>query len=151
MAFNYDLFDRITDRLVALLAADADLSAGIDAEVSVRKGVRRVGPGEVCVFVFRARVDDWGYWAGEAGTDVEATWALVCVARHQGDPEALEQLVSRLAANLCRVMLKHKLEAGYWTTAQLLGSDAVQFRDDKNQTYEMETVPVTIRFSSSDD
>jgi hypothetical protein len=151
MAFSYELFDRITDRLVLILETAEALHEGLETRVVVHKGVRRMGPETLCVYVFRAGVDDWGYWSGESGTDVKAPWALVCVAKHQGDPEVLEQLVARLTANVARVLLQHKQEPGYWTTAALQASDAVQFRDDKNQTYEMETVPVVISFSSSDD
>jgi len=151
MAFTCELFDRITDRLVQILSTDPDLMGGLEAPVGVHKGVRRMGPEAACVFVFRASVEDWGYWTGEHGTDVKAGWALVCMVRHLGDPEGLEQMVARLTANVARVMLKHKGEAGYWTTAQLGASDAVPFRDEKNQSFEMETVPVVISFSTTDD
>ena len=151
MAFSYDLFDRITDRLVLILDTAEDLSEGLDFRVGVHKGVRRLGPEQACVFVFRASVEQWGYWMGEKGTDVKASWAIVCVVRHLAEPEVLEQLVARMAANVCRVMLRHKSEPGYWSTAQLGASDAVHFRDDKNQSFEMETIPVLVSFASSED
>ena len=150
MAFSYDLFDRITNRIVTVLETAPELSEGLEFRVGVHKGVRRMGAEQACVYVFRASVEDWGYWMGEQGTDVKAGWALVCMVRHLGDPEALEQMVARLAANVGRIMLQHKSDPGYWSVAQLGSSDAVQFRDEKNQSYEMETVPVVVAFSSSE-
>jgi hypothetical protein len=151
MAWTSEMFDRITDKIVAILSTDADLNDGLTTEVQVHKGVRKQGPEAAAIYVFRAGVDSYGYWMGEDGTDIVAVWGLAIVCRHLGDPEALEKLLATILANTARVMFKHKGEAGYWDSAVLQGSDAVSFRDDLNQTWEMETVLVRVSFESSDD
>ena len=151
MAWTSEMFDRITDKIVAILSTDADLNDGLTTEVQVHKGVRTQGPEPAAISVFRAAVENYGYWMGEDGTNIVAVWGLVIVCRHLGDPEALEKLLATILANTARVMFKHKGEAGYWDSAVLQGSDAVSFRDDLNQTWEMETVLVRVSFESSDD
>ena len=151
MALGADAFDRVTDRIISILEADEDLQRLMGEKVSVEKGFWRMVPEPIALFVYRAGVKSFGYWEGQEGEDIFVPYAIICHVRHLGDPAGLETLLGRLVANVATVMLKHKGEAGYWITAQLGASQAVDFRDEQNQTHEMEVVPVLVRFQNAGD
>jgi hypothetical protein len=138
------MLDRITDRLVTLLATSPDLSRGLDGRVAVNKGLARQGP-EVCgVYVCLAKVSQWGYVVGGEAVEMRAVWAVTVAAKLAGDPAALERTVATLVANASTVILRHMGDNGYWTTAQLLPTELINIREETDQRWETVTIPVEI-------
>lgn len=143
---TYDEFDKRTDKLVELLKADTYLHEGLPAHPVIHKGPPLTMPETVAIYVFRARVDNPEYWMGMQGSDFVATWAVVGVLRHAGDPEQLEAYVSILAANIMRNIIAHRQVAGYWDVATPGPSEATRTRTNQNQTFEVEAIPVRLQW-----
>ena len=142
----YNEFDRRTDKLVELLEDDTDLHEGLPARPVIHKGPPLVMPGTVDIYVFRSRVDNPEYWMGVQGSDFVATWAIVGVLRHAGNPEQLEAYVSILAANIMRCIIAHRQVAGFWDVATPGPSEATRTRTNQNQTFEVEAIPVRLQW-----
>ncbi|MDD3492213.1 MAG: hypothetical protein PHZ19_01790 [Candidatus Thermoplasmatota archaeon] len=149
---DHTTFTTRTDRLVEIIEADAALQQLFGQRVYIGKGLRRLDMEQYSVWVHRVRVDDYGYWMGRPGTDLNATWAVTCIARRFGDPEGLEEDLSRLVAHVASVLLQCKQDA-LWTVMQLQGSEAVMMRDeaDGTQYYEIEPILVRLEWEEQED
>jgi len=145
---NPDSFDRVTDRLVEILRDAPELNEQLPERVEVFKGPRRVPLGGQSVHVGRVGTGDWDYWTGGQGSDYSLDYWVACVTRHLGEPEELERRISVLAANVVRVLLGHMGEDGYWTTLQVIDSKANQMRTEREQTLEVEIIPLRIMLST---
>jgi len=144
---THEFLQRITERIGAILEDDARLSEGLGATPVIATSPRRLDFLSHAIYVFRGGIDGYDYHMGEDGCDFTATWYISCINRRVGDPEALESLVSYLTANVIRIMLDHKSETDYWTSAVLQASDAVPMRGEKDQSFEIETIPIEITWS----
>jgi hypothetical protein len=143
---TYDEFDKRTDKLVELLQDDTELHEGLPAKPTVHKGPPLKSPEQVGIYVYRERVDNPDYWMGTQGSDFVATWAIVGVLRHAGDPEQLESYVSTLAANIMRNIIANRQVSGFWDVATPGPSIATRVRGDSNQTFEVEAIPVRLQW-----
>lgn len=148
MPIGTDLFDRITDRLVEHLREDDSLGDGLPGTVEVYKGYPRPAGNESAVWVHRAAIPESLYTQGMDQVDMTGRWNVVCLTRLPGDNERLEQLASRLAANVWRCICENKLDRGYWITATPRASAAVVRRDQKQQLLELETIGVEVEFEA---
>lgn len=147
-AIPYDMFWRRTCKIIELLEASAELGEGLPERPVVEAGLPRLATVHYAVYVHRWRVSMWGHWMGIQGEDLEGTWSATCVTRQAGDPAELERATSVLAANVGRVLCdpENKGVTGYWDALEILASTAVSRRDQANQTYEVEAIPVRLKW-----
>jgi hypothetical protein len=147
----YDALDARTNKLIDLLEADAYLHEGLPDKPVVLKGPPRQSPAQVQVYVFRERVNAPDYWLGMQGSDWVAQWTIACIVRVAGDPAKLEEYMSVLACNVMRCIAANRQVAGFWDVATPGPSVAIRARDDRNQTYEIEGIPVRLQWQIAHD
>jgi len=145
-----NLFTKRTARIVELLNDFEHLGENLPGgKVHIIAGVEQPQLFQYAVFVYRARVTGYGYWMGQQGTDFAAMWALACITKHLANPAALEHDVSTLAANVIRCLSEARQDP-LWDSLVPQPSDAVTMRDEANQCWEIEVIPVTIKWQEPD-
>lgn len=147
MPIPNNLFTRRTDKLIENLKADEGLDDGLPVPVEIFKGVHQLKTQNHVIFVYRRGVTDYLYTQGIAQVDVDGVWTFACLTRHIGDPAQLEDYVSILAANVIAHIAEHKQEPTYWLTLEAGPHEAVSARDELNQYWELERIPVLMTFS----
>jgi len=146
-----DLFTKRTARIIELLSDFEYLAEGLSGDtVRIFSGVELQQLYQHAVFVCRTRVVSYGYWVGQQGTDFEVVWSLACITKHFGSPATLEHNVSTLAANVIRCLSQARQDP-LWDSMVPQASDAVTMRDDTDQTWEVEVIPVLIKWQEPED
>ena len=151
MAIRYDTLHKRTVRLAQILDAWGNLGDGLPVRPEVSVGLRTAGAAQCAIHVFRQEMDDYEWWMGTEGEDLEGTWGIACVVRHAGDPEALEREMSYLIANVVRCLRGYKQDSGYWQVLTLGRHRALNVRSESNQVYEVEVIPVTLQWQETGD
>jgi hypothetical protein len=147
-----DFWNVRTDRIITNLREDRMLNEDLDgAQVQVYKGYPRYDTDKFAVFVYRSTGDEDEYSMGGDKVAMTATWAVVCISRHAGEPEELERLSSTFSANVLRNLMRHKQvvdEDGdtLWTTGTPGAADAATVRSEDDQVYEVELIPYVLWF-----
>ena len=138
--------DDIQNKFINNLKNDAELSDGLPEQIQIYKGVRRIKnvSHKFALFVYRERNSEPNYHLGSQQYDVEPILNLVCLIRSPFDPEKIEEYTNNFASNVLNHIFEHKIENGYWAYAKHMGSTAVTIRDDKQQDYEIEIIPVKL-------
>jgi len=143
------MYDDRTNKLLELLRDDDELHEGLPEKPAILKGPPRFSP-QVCqIYVYRERVNAPGYWMGLQGSDFVGQWIIACVVRHAGDPEQLEKYMSIMAANVMRNIIDNRQVASYWDVATPGPSTATRARGEKNQTWEIEAIPVILQWQDT--
>ncbi len=152
-AVNTDFWTRRTQQIVANLYDDEMLNEGLgEHSVEIYPGYPRLGMDQFAIFVYRATDDEDEYAMGGGIVTIAATWQIVCIARHVGDPAELETIVSRFSANVHRSLWEHMgpqlHEDGHmlWEVAQTGAADAAEIRTEEDQYYEIERIPLQLTF-----
>ena len=148
-----DFWDVRTDRIIRNFTNDEMLAEdlGDDATVNVYKGFPVLGVDKFALFIYRTTSDEDEYSMGGGKVMMTATWAVVCITRHAGEPDMLERYVSLFSANVLRCLMRHNQQLDedgdtLWTVATPGGSDAATVRDEQNQQYDAELIPYTMQF-----
>lgn len=139
-------FDDITDGIVEMFTEDETLDENLPEPIHIYKGPQLLGVETFAEFVFRGRVTSYEYTMGGEQVDIEAEWMVVCVTRHFGEPDVLESYVSIHAANVVRCIIANRRKPLLWNVAVPGPSVVVVVRDEEDQGFEVETIPVRISF-----
>jgi len=159
-----DFWTARTDAIIANLREDEMLAERLDGEtVHIYKGFPRLGTDAFAVFVYRAgrpragqltsaKQDEDEYSLSGGIITLKASWHIVCVTRHAGDPGRLDDYISILSANVHRSLWRNRGPAvdgagnTLWSVAITRVSDAATVRDEEDQHYEVETIPLQLVF-----